>query len=69
MRRDALADEGLNRHGDGEIGLAGARRADAEDEIVALDGFQIAALRDCFRSQNFLAETALLAALEKASAE
>ena len=67
MRVTRLLIEGLNRHGDGEISLAGSRGADAEDQIVALDGFQITALRDRFRSENLLAEAALLSAFEKAA--
>ena len=35
--------------GDGEIGLAGAGRADAEDEIRLLDGADVGALRHCAR--------------------
>ena len=62
---DALADERLDGHGDGEISFAGAGGSDAEDEIVALDGFEIAALCDRFGRENFLAEAALLAAFEE----
>ncbi len=40
----ALRQQRRDRHGDGEVSLAGARRADAEDHVVFLDGFQIAAL-------------------------
>ena len=65
MRLTRLADQRLNRHGDGEIGLAGAGGTDAEDQIVALDGFEIAALRDGFGRENLLAETALLAAVDQ----
>ncbi len=65
MRLTRLPIKRLDRHRHREIRLAGACRADAEHEIVALDGFEIAALRDGLRRQNLLAEAALLAALEK----
>src|ERR1700744_3611203 len=48
---DALADEGLNRHRDGKISLAGTGRADAENEVVTLDSFEIAALGDSLGSE------------------
>ena len=53
------------RHGHGQVGLAGARRADAEHQVVALDGFQVAPLVDRFRRQHLLAEIALPAALHQ----
>ena len=61
--RHLLVDQRGNRHGDGEIGFAGPGRADAEYQVVAFDGFDVAALIDGFRRQHLLAEVALLAAL------
>ena len=65
MRATCLFDQRGDRHGDGEIGLAGAGGADAEDQVVALDGFQVAALVDGLRRQHLLAEIALLAAVHQ----
>ncbi len=65
MRATCLFDQRGDGHGHGQVGLAGARRADAEDQVVALDGFQVAALVDGFRRQDLLAEVALLAALHQ----
>ena len=42
--RHLLVDERGNGHGDGEIGLAGAGRAHAEDQVVAFDGLEVASL-------------------------
>ena len=36
--------EGLDRHGDGQIGLAGAGRADGERDVVLADALHIACL-------------------------
>ena len=36
--------QGGHRHGHGQVGFAGARRADAEDDVVGPDGFDIALL-------------------------
>ena len=63
--RDLLVDQRGDGHRDGEIGLAGARGADAEDQVVPLDGFKVAALVDGLRRENLLAEIALLAALHQ----
>ncbi len=65
MRGYLLVDQRGDGHGDGQIGLAGAGGADAEDHVVALDGFQVAALVDGFRRQHLLAEIALLAAVDQ----
>ena len=67
MRLTCLADQRGDGHGDGEIGLAGAGGADAEDEVVALDGFEVAALVDGLGRENLLAEAALLAAADQAA--
>jgi hypothetical protein len=48
-QHDALhlaLDQRRHRHGHGEIGLAGARRADAEDDVVLADGVDIRLLRE-----------------------
>jgi len=59
---DALANERLNGHGYREVGFAGSGGADAEDEVVALDRFEIAALRNGFGREDLFPETALAAA-------
>ena len=63
--RHFLAHQRGNAHGDGEIGLAGAGGSDAEDQIVALDGFEVAALVDGLRGEHLLAEVALPAAVDQ----
>ncbi len=65
MRATCLLMQRGDGHGHGEISFAGARRADAEYHVVALDGFQVAALVDGFRRQDLLAEIALLAAVHQ----
>src|SRR5271166_2296521 len=62
-----LVHERRNRHGDGQIRLSRSGGPEAEHQIVALNGFHIAALgyglgRDCF-----LAEAALPAAVNQAA--
>jgi len=44
MRLTFFGVEGGDVHGDGEVGLAGAGGADAEDHVVLLDGLDIFAL-------------------------
>jgi phosphate starvation-inducible protein PhoH len=41
----AAAGQILDRLGDGEIGFTGARRAEAEDEVVLVDRFDVGRLR------------------------
>ena len=54
MRADLLGVHCGNGHGDGEIGLAGAGGADAEDHIVLLDGLDVLALIDGARLDGAL---------------
>src|SRR5471030_1498662 len=63
--RDLLVDQRGDGHGNGQIRLAGAGGADADHQVIALDGLQIAPLVDGFRRQHFLAEVALLAAMHQ----
>ena len=65
--RHALVHQRRDRHGHGEIRLAGARRPDAEHQIVALDRVHVAALVHGFRRQRFLSEIALPAAVNQAA--
>jgi hypothetical protein len=44
---DQVALEGIDGRGDGEIGLAGAGRADAEGDVVFLDRLQVFHLARC----------------------
>ncbi len=62
---DALIQKCRNRHRHREISLAGACRADAECEVVVVDGVDVAALVYGFRRENFLAEGARLAAFHQ----
>ncbi|MCX6618873.1 MAG: hypothetical protein NTZ98_22595 [Acidobacteria bacterium] len=52
-------------HGHRQVGLARARRADADDQVVALDGFQVPPLVDRLGQYDLLAETALPAAVHQ----
>jgi len=51
-------------HGDGEIGLAGAARADTEDHVVRFDLVHVMFLRGVFRHDLFFAEGARLTVLK-----
>ncbi len=53
--------QGGDRHGDGEVGLAGAGGADAEDHVMLLDGFEVAALVGAFRLDGAASEGTLAA--------
>ena len=57
----ALRHQRSDSHGDGQIRLAGAGGANAEDHVVLFDGFQIAALVDALGLDRALAKGALLA--------
>ena len=61
---DFFGVQGGHGHGDGQVGLAGAGRADAEDHVVLLDGLDVFALIDGARLDGPLdARRALLAAV------
>ena len=59
-----LGEERADGHGDGEIGFAGAARADAEDHVVRFDLVHVMFLRGVFRHDLFFAEGARLTVLE-----
>ena len=50
--RNPLSLQRLNRLGDSEVGLAGARRADAEDDRVLVDGIDVVLLVHGLRSNR-----------------
>ncbi len=65
MRLTLFRQERGNRHGHGQVGFAGTRRTNAEHQIVALDGVDVAPLHHALRRDHFLAEGALFPALDQ----
>ncbi len=63
----ALVQQRRNRHGHREIRFSGTGGTDAENQIVALDRFHVAALVYGFRRQRLLAEIALPPAVHQAA--
>jgi len=64
---DLLGEQRADRHGYGDIGLAGAAGSDAEHHVVLFDFFHVAALAGVFRGDDFFSEGTLAAVFEHAA--